>query len=92
MMQVLLLSSQLGTLDLNYFKNKIKNQQLHTLLFGGGYENHRKLEEAMSSIDLDSLTDFERLAIVCFAQKFTGINEEFLDETIKIKDEIINGN
>lgn len=69
MTQVILLASRLGTLDLNYFKNKIKNKNLHKMLFGSGPSSLKELNVFFDNLDVETLTHDERLAIECFSRK-----------------------
>lgn len=85
MAQVILLANSLGTLDLNYFKHKIRNEEMREILFGSGPNSLKELNYFFDNLELETLSFDELLAIECFSKKL-----DFLptDDTFKALDYI----
>lgn len=76
MAQTILMASYFNTLDLNYFRNKIFDEELKQILFGSGVESREKMFEFFERLDVEKLTFDEKLALKCFERKFRFLEEK----------------
>lgn len=76
MAQTILMASYFNTLDLNYFRNKIVNEELKQILFGNGVESRERVIKFFEELNIDELTFDEKLALKCFERKFRFLEEK----------------
>lgn len=89
MAQTILMASYLNTLDLNYFRNKIVNEELREILFGSGSESREQVIRFFDELNVDELTFDEKLALKCFERKFRFLSETDTDLMWKDTEEFL---
>jgi hypothetical protein len=65
--QLLLLAAQLKTLNFRYFTSRIENPTLKKIILAETPQPECDWDE-IQSIDMDSLTDWEKLAVACYCK------------------------